>query len=211
MHERTFQSDLLALFLKAESERRARGGAEQRIIVMSATLQGNTFGHYFSRPDEPVGEPIFVGAKRFEVEEIYLDEVEKKVEGLAGDMVLRDNVNKAKKSISSAIARVKDFPVQRAPTVNPRALDAAIGVIRRGARPRGLVVSLAPRLCDAAPGQRCPEALFFRAERRPARPRPPSRGAVAAPGRTVLVFLPGQAEIERMLFLFQLEDRKSVV
>lgn len=41
-----------------------------------------TAGEYFRRPEEEVAEPIFVGAKRFEVEEIYLDEIEEQIPGL---------------------------------------------------------------------------------------------------------------------------------
>ena len=56
--------------------------SETKLIVMSATLQGDLFTQYFSealkvQPENPI-KPIFVGVKNFLVEEIFLEDIPKR-------------------------------------------------------------------------------------------------------------------------------------
>lgn len=112
---------------------------------MSATLQGNTFGEYFRLPSEPAAaQPIFVGAKRFEVEEIYLDEIPEKIPGFADDMVMRNNVTKATKSTLAALSKVQGMDVQRAKSISNISMDVALRVAQRLATPSRTVLIFLP-------------------------------------------------------------------
>jgi HrpA-like RNA helicase len=73
VHERTTELDLLALKLK----RLLRTNPAVRLVVMSATLQASLFGPYFWQQGDKVQPPpaLFVGARRFAVQELYLDDV----------------------------------------------------------------------------------------------------------------------------------------
>lgn len=66
VHERTFQSDMLALFLKVMSEKAEGEKAVSelpKLVVMSATLQGNTFGAANKKShDTVVLHSAFLGA-----------------------------------------------------------------------------------------------------------------------------------------------------
>jgi HrpA-like RNA helicase len=70
VHERSMDMDLLNLVIKKLLQTSAT-----KIVVMSATLQSGLFGEYFTPSDQMVGPSIFVGARRFPVEKIYLNDM----------------------------------------------------------------------------------------------------------------------------------------
>ena len=70
VHERSMDMDLLNLVIKKLLQTSAT-----KIVVMSATLQSGLFGEYFTPADQVVGPSLFVGARRFPVEKIYLDDM----------------------------------------------------------------------------------------------------------------------------------------
>merc|ERR1712039_372435 len=83
VHERSVDADLLTMLLKLLMQCYPR----VKLIVMSATLQAHLFAEYFKLLEEDyLGEksngkkleikPLFVGVKTFDVEQIFLDEVE---------------------------------------------------------------------------------------------------------------------------------------
>ena len=77
VHERDLDTDLLSLIVK-----QMLYVSETKLIVMSATLQGDLFMQYFSealkiQPESPI-KPIFVGVKNFTVEEIFLEDITSK-------------------------------------------------------------------------------------------------------------------------------------
>ena len=45
-----------------------------KIVIMSATMQGPLLVRYFREVFKKVSEPLFVGFKRYPVEEIFIDE-----------------------------------------------------------------------------------------------------------------------------------------
>jgi len=68
VHERSLDMDLLNLLIK-----KLLPASTTKIIVMSATLQSGLFGEYFTPQFDTVLPAIFVGARRFPVEKIYLE------------------------------------------------------------------------------------------------------------------------------------------
>ncbi|CAD7946872.1 unnamed protein product [Amoebophrya sp. A120] len=78
IHERSVDSDLLTLVLKLQRQYKM---ADFKLILMSATMQGNLFANYFDTGGSVGGfantlpPPIFVGAKRFNVDILYLDDL----------------------------------------------------------------------------------------------------------------------------------------
>lgn len=82
VHERDLDADLLSLVLKLQL--RHRGGL--KLIVMSATLQGNLFAEYFTPYGVPVSPRIYVGARRFPVQHLFLDDL---CHGIAQPSTLR--------------------------------------------------------------------------------------------------------------------------
>ena len=70
VHERSMDMDLLNLLIKKLLKR-----STTKIVVMSATLQAGLFGEYFASQHETVLPAIFVGAKCFPVEKIYLEDM----------------------------------------------------------------------------------------------------------------------------------------
>ena len=74
VHERSMDMDLLNLLIKKLMQlNRDPGQRRAKLIVMSATLQSGLFGEYFTPTDQSVAEPIFVGARRFPVQALYLE------------------------------------------------------------------------------------------------------------------------------------------
>jgi len=88
VHERSVDADSLNFLIKKMME-----SHPVKLVVMSATLQTGTFGQYFTPPSEFVTSPIFVGARRFEVQRIFLDslatELSKVDEGLVSKAIAR--------------------------------------------------------------------------------------------------------------------------
>ena len=82
VHERTVDSDMLSFIIT-----RLMRVSSVKVIVMSATLQMDTFGSYFTPAAEPVQPPLFVGAKRFEVHRVFLDELCQEIPGVSGELV----------------------------------------------------------------------------------------------------------------------------
>jgi HrpA-like RNA helicase len=74
VHERSMDMDLLNLLIKKLMQlNRDSGQRRAKLIVMSATLQSGLFGEYFTPTDQSVADPIFVGARRFPVQALYLE------------------------------------------------------------------------------------------------------------------------------------------
>nr|PIL97519.1 helicase associated domain (ha2) protein [Toxoplasma gondii COUG] len=71
VHERDLDADLLSLVLKLQLSRKS----SLKLIVMSATLQGNLFAEYFTPTGMPVSPRIYVGARRFPVQSLFLDDL----------------------------------------------------------------------------------------------------------------------------------------
>ena len=58
-----------------------------KVIIMSATLQLDVFGRYFTPPGEVVQDAIFVGVRRFPVQQIFLDTLAEDIPGVADGLV----------------------------------------------------------------------------------------------------------------------------
>ncbi|CAH1801480.1 unnamed protein product [Owenia fusiformis] len=74
VHERELDSDLLSLIVKLLALNHKR----VKVVIMSATIQGDLFIRYFTTDEELANmtkKSVFVGAKRFPVEEIYLEDI----------------------------------------------------------------------------------------------------------------------------------------
>jgi len=71
VHERSVDTDILCLLCR----RLLQSNPKIRLILMSATLASTMYQEYFE-----ISEPVIrVGARRFPVEEVYLDDLHKKV------------------------------------------------------------------------------------------------------------------------------------
>jgi len=70
VHERSMDMDLLNLVIK-----KMLPESTTKVVVMSATLQSGLFGEYFTPRFDTVLPAIFVGARRFPVEKIYLEDI----------------------------------------------------------------------------------------------------------------------------------------
>ncbi len=62
VHERDVDADLVNLIIKLQMRQAAKSF---RLVIMSATLQGDLFGKYFCEGNKKV-KPIYVGAKRYQ-------------------------------------------------------------------------------------------------------------------------------------------------
>lgn len=108
VHERSVDADLLTMLMKLLMQ----CYTDVKLIVMSATLQAKLFADYFqaleleylghkrgrSAPKLKV-EPIFVGVRTFDVEEIFLDEIEDQFNITSGQA--RQGMEKALRGFSS--------------------------------------------------------------------------------------------------------------
>ncbi|CEM27081.1 unnamed protein product [Vitrella brassicaformis CCMP3155] len=70
VHERDLDADLLSLVIKLQMH----AHPHMRLVIMSATLQGELFASYFA-VNNMTPNTIFVGAKRFPVQTIYLNQL----------------------------------------------------------------------------------------------------------------------------------------
>jgi len=61
VHERTTDAEMLNFLVKKLME-----SSTVKVVAMSATLQTNVFGNYFTPSSEEVQPAIFVGVKRFQ-------------------------------------------------------------------------------------------------------------------------------------------------
>ena len=61
VHERTTDAEMLNFLVKRLME-----SSTVKVVAMSATLQTNVFGNYFTPSSEEVQPAIFVGVKRFQ-------------------------------------------------------------------------------------------------------------------------------------------------
>ncbi|OXB69515.1 UNVERIFIED_CONTAM: hypothetical protein H355_003862, partial [Colinus virginianus] len=60
----------------AEAKKKDKGSRRPpKLVVMSATMQGNLFAEYFTAAGCPPPATIFVGAKRFPVQQLYLEDL----------------------------------------------------------------------------------------------------------------------------------------
>ena len=73
--------DILNILLKKVLQK-----SSVKLVVMSATLQSGLFGEYFTPHDQTVAESIFVGARCFPVEQIYLDDLLKALPDIKKDI-----------------------------------------------------------------------------------------------------------------------------
>jgi HrpA-like RNA helicase len=73
VHERSMDMDLLNLLIKKLMQ--LQTDCKTKLVVMSATLQSGLFGEYFTPTDQTVAPPMFVGARRFPVQAIYLEQL----------------------------------------------------------------------------------------------------------------------------------------
>eukprot|EP00762_Andalucia_godoyi_P002713 ANDGO_03329.mRNA.1 putative ATP-dependent RNA helicase spindle-E len=76
VHERSADSDFLSLIIKTICS--SQSGKDQpfqtKIIIMSATIQAELFSSYFSFMDRTPSQPVFVGARRYPVQECFLED-----------------------------------------------------------------------------------------------------------------------------------------
>ena len=100
VHERSVDTDSLNFLVKNMME-----SHPIKLVVMSATLQTDTFGHYFTPRSEIVQDPIFVGARRFEVQRLFLDSLSAELpdvdEGLVRKMMAKFCSNNVAAKMSS--------------------------------------------------------------------------------------------------------------
>jgi HrpA-like RNA helicase len=73
-HDRSLDADFLSLLIKRRLAALGAGRRCPKIVVMSATLQAGVFGAYFGSVAS-AAPVVHVGARRFPVREIYLDEL----------------------------------------------------------------------------------------------------------------------------------------
>jgi ATP-dependent RNA helicase DHX57 len=71
VHERSVSTDLLCLLCR----RMLQTNKNMRLILMSATLAAALYQNYFNVPEPP----IKVGARRFQVEEVYIEDIETRI------------------------------------------------------------------------------------------------------------------------------------
>lgn len=71
VHERSVDTDILCLLCR----RLMITNKDIRLILMSATLAASLYKEYFGVPEPP----IQVGARRFPVEEVFLEDIKRKV------------------------------------------------------------------------------------------------------------------------------------
>ena len=103
-HVRSLDADFLTLLLRRRIVQAIRPGDVPRIVIMSATLQGDLFGPYFSsaltqaallQSSSNNGQAasatslpaLHVGARRFPVAEVYLDELPEKLKLTREDVI----------------------------------------------------------------------------------------------------------------------------
>ena len=98
VHERSMDMDLLNLLIKKLMA--LQGQAKTKLVVMSATLQSGLFGEYFTPPPQAVQPHIFVGARRFPVQAIYLEQLLQAVPALRS--TCGSSVSKAVNAFESA-------------------------------------------------------------------------------------------------------------
>jgi len=137
-HERSVDADFLALIVRISLKVLTR----TRIVVMSATLQADTFSRYFSGyPLEGEEEqmepepPIHVGSRRFPVEEVYVDELVTGL-GLTQPSVLR------------LAAKVMKDVMDHKTSVSPAAAELTAAICRHVAAPGACVLIFLPGLAE---------------------------------------------------------------
>lgn len=72
VHERSVETDLLCLLCR----RLVHSNDRIRLVLMSATMASKLYQDYFGVPEEP----LRVGARRFPVEEVFLDDMESRLQ-----------------------------------------------------------------------------------------------------------------------------------
>jgi HrpA-like RNA helicase len=167
-HDRSLDADFLSLLIKRRLHTAAAaGGAARglRLVVMSATLQGDLFRSYFASPTAPARQPgeyqsrsrqrllaaaaaaapaaaappppMHVGVRRFPVREVYLDELSSL--GITRQSLLFDASSECR-DIDAVLAEKS----RRKPRASPRLLDVAVLVAMHCARPGSTVLIFLP-------------------------------------------------------------------
>ena len=72
VHERSAEADFLCLVVR---NLLAELDCLTKVILMSATLEGSLYSHYFQKKGLDVSAPLVVGGRQFPVEEYFLDQV----------------------------------------------------------------------------------------------------------------------------------------
>jgi HrpA-like RNA helicase len=183
VHERSMDSDLLNLLIK----RLLRTQPQIKLIVMSATLQSSLFQKYFDfdagsatvptpgRVRDADKEPIFVGVRRFPVEQIFLDDLTARIP------VLRNSVGK---QLARAMRSFEDATITMS-----RARAELIGSAAKG----GAAAAAAAAAAVAAQRAEFFSKPEFSYDAQAVLIQIISQ--MAACGTCILVFLPGLAEI----------------
>ena len=132
-HDRSLDADFLSLLIKRRLAALGAGRRCPKIVVMSATLQAGVFGAYFGSVAS-AAPVVHVGARRFPVREIYLDELTSAL-GVTRPSLLA--AASAESSDSAAIISdsASSKRSRRAPRASRRLLDIVVQLAMHTARP----------------------------------------------------------------------------
>eukprot|EP00439_Symbiodinium_sp_Y106_P037145 s781_g4.t1 len=97
VHERDVDSDLLSLVVKLQMS-----GYGFKLVIMSATLQGDLFTRYFS---EKKIKTIFVGVKRYPVEVVHIEQLLDRFGGRSGDFMMKSEGTRGYQPVAQASAQ----------------------------------------------------------------------------------------------------------
>ena len=119
VHERSVDSDILCLLCR----RLLHTNSQIRLVLMSATLAANMYQEYFGTPEPP----IKVGARRFPVKEVYLDD-------FVDELNFKRKQRKAIESMLSECHRTKCISAPSAVFME-KACETAVEVALRVGKP----------------------------------------------------------------------------
>jgi HrpA-like RNA helicase len=164
-HDRSLDADFLSLLLKRRlaSAAALNAAPPPKLVVMSATLQADVFGPYFmgassGSSDAAADAPVMhVGARRFPVREVYLDELASAL-GVTRPALLSAAAGEA----ADAEAMCTDAR-RRAPRASRRLVDVAVQLAMHTARPGGTTLVFLPGAAEIEAAQL---ALLARAQGR---------------------------------------------
>lgn len=149
VHERDLDTDLLCLVLKLLMADGDDNGP--RLIIMSATLQAAVFLEYFTLAGASASTPplLHVGAHRYEVKEMYLDDLAKSFRGGSGIGPLVAHGMALFKTLRARCHKASraDGPVLPA-SVDEGVADLFLGIIEHIALPGSCVLVFLPGLGD---------------------------------------------------------------
>eukprot|EP00929_Paragymnodinium_shiwhaense_P065800 TRINITY_DN32962_c0_g1_i1.p1 TRINITY_DN32962_c0_g1~~TRINITY_DN32962_c0_g1_i1.p1 ORF type:complete len:1408 (+),score=321.58 TRINITY_DN32962_c0_g1_i1:119-4342(+) len=142
VHERSSENDLLCLVVRLLVLTANPG---MRLVIMSATMQSDLFSKYFSVCTKLPVAQVFVGARCFPVEEIFLDELPSRFKG---QLMCQGEVNKRIQDLFSE-QNLKPDKVKR---LDPRHCEKfqgiVVDVIRLIAEPGGTILVFLPGISE---------------------------------------------------------------